>query len=263
MSEASIAALAAGHSALPADRGRRRLAGHHPEGDDTAGRHQRRDRRHQAASHHRRRSCRPARAASPPSIKSFSTGCPASRSGTVSASAASSISGRLAALNVTAQERLAQLETNLKRVQGLMSINKAPRYVLVNVPSFVAQAVEHGTLALRQQRRRRQAGAGDAAGVGQDRRGQFLSRPGACPTSSRSRISSPRSARIRAISASEHFIVMRDWKAPPLDPAIGRLELAAGGELQVPPGARDRSTRSASCASTCPTSTASICTTRR
>ena len=29
-----------------------------------------------------------------------------------------------------------------------MSINKAPRYVLVNVPAFFAQAVEHGTLAL-------------------------------------------------------------------------------------------------------------------
>ena len=54
----------------------------------------------------------------------------------------------LAALNVPAGERLAQLETNLKRLKGLMSINKAPRYVLVNVPAFFAQAVERGTLAL-------------------------------------------------------------------------------------------------------------------
>jgi murein L,D-transpeptidase YcbB/YkuD len=43
----------------------------------------------------------------------------------------------LAALNVPATERLQQLETNLKRVQGLMGFNKAPRYVLVNVqPSW-------------------------------------------------------------------------------------------------------------------------------
>jgi len=54
----------------------------------------------------------------------------------------------LAALNVTANERLQQLETNLKRVQGLMSFNKAPRYVLVNVPAFTLQAVDRGNLAL-------------------------------------------------------------------------------------------------------------------
>ena len=54
----------------------------------------------------------------------------------------------LAALNVTAQERLAQLETNLKRLKGLMNINKAPRYVLVNVPAYTLQAIEAGSLAL-------------------------------------------------------------------------------------------------------------------
>jgi L,D-transpeptidase YcbB len=54
----------------------------------------------------------------------------------------------LAALNVTAQERLTQLETNLKRLRQLMSINKAPRYVLVNVPAFFAQAVANGAVAL-------------------------------------------------------------------------------------------------------------------
>jgi L,D-transpeptidase YcbB len=54
----------------------------------------------------------------------------------------------LAALNVTAQERLTQLETNLKRLKQLMSINKAPRYVLVNVPAFFTQAVQGGAVAL-------------------------------------------------------------------------------------------------------------------
>jgi murein L,D-transpeptidase YcbB/YkuD len=53
-----------------------------------------------------------------------------------------------AALNVSAQERLKQLETNLARVKSLLSINKAPRYVLVNVPAFTLQAVDKGTLAL-------------------------------------------------------------------------------------------------------------------
>jgi L,D-transpeptidase YcbB len=54
----------------------------------------------------------------------------------------------LAALNVSAQERLQQLETNLARVKSLMKINKAPRYVLVNVPAFTLQAVDNGSLAL-------------------------------------------------------------------------------------------------------------------
>ncbi len=54
----------------------------------------------------------------------------------------------LAALNVSATERLQQLQTNLGRVQSLMKINKAPRYVIVNVPAYTLQAVDHGTLAL-------------------------------------------------------------------------------------------------------------------
>ena len=54
----------------------------------------------------------------------------------------------LRALNIPAHERLRQLETNLPRVKKLMSINKAPRYVLVNVPAYTAQAVQKGRLAL-------------------------------------------------------------------------------------------------------------------
>ena len=52
----------------------------------------------------------------------------------------------LKALNVTAVERLHQLQTNVPRIQKLMKINKAPRYVLVNVPAYTAQAVEKGRL---------------------------------------------------------------------------------------------------------------------
>ena len=54
----------------------------------------------------------------------------------------------LAALNVSAAERLQQLETNLARVRSLMRINNAPRYVLVNVPAFTLQAIDNGAVAL-------------------------------------------------------------------------------------------------------------------
>jgi len=53
------------------------------------------------------------------------------------------------ALNVSAQERLRQLQTNLARLTELMKINKAKRYVLVNVPSYQLQAVEAGQLVLK------------------------------------------------------------------------------------------------------------------
>lgn len=52
------------------------------------------------------------------------------------------------ALNVPARERLRQIETNLVRLQDLLKVNKAGRYVLVNVPSYTLQAVEGGTLGL-------------------------------------------------------------------------------------------------------------------
>ncbi len=54
----------------------------------------------------------------------------------------------LKALNVPAAERLQQLKTNVPRIQQLMKINKAPRYVIVNVPAFTAQGVAKGQLEL-------------------------------------------------------------------------------------------------------------------
>lgn len=54
----------------------------------------------------------------------------------------------LKALNVPARERLHQLQANLPRIRKLMKINRAPRYVLVNVPAYTAQAVQKGQLAL-------------------------------------------------------------------------------------------------------------------
>ncbi len=52
------------------------------------------------------------------------------------------------ALNVSAQERLNQIETNLVRLRDLRRVNKARRYVLVNVPSYTLQAVEGGNIGL-------------------------------------------------------------------------------------------------------------------
>jgi len=46
------------------------------------------------------------------------------------------------ALNVTAQERLAQLRLNLGRIHDLMKNGVEDRYILVNVPAFQLEAVE-------------------------------------------------------------------------------------------------------------------------
>ncbi len=124
----------------------------------------------------------------------------------------------LVALNVPAQERLAQLETNLKRVQGMMSFNKAPRYVLVNVPAFVAQAVEHGNLAL-----------DSNVVVGKPARATPQVSAKIVEVNFYPNWSVPdivaQNDLIPAIRKDpnyfyeQHFNVMRDWKAPPLDPA--------------------------------------------
>jgi murein L,D-transpeptidase YcbB/YkuD len=124
----------------------------------------------------------------------------------------------LAALNVPAQERLAQLETNLQRIQGLMSINKAPRYVLVNVPSFIAQAVDQGTLAMDTN-----VVVGKPARATPQVSAKIIE-VNFYPTWSVPDIVA-RNDLIPAIRKNpsyfyeQHFNVMRDWKSPPLDPA--------------------------------------------
>ncbi len=55
----------------------------------------------------------------------------------------------LAALNVTAEERLAQLKLNRGRIAELMQSPPEDRYVLVNVPAFQLEAVERYSVALR------------------------------------------------------------------------------------------------------------------
>jgi len=124
----------------------------------------------------------------------------------------------LAALSVTAQERLAQLETNLSRIQGLMSINKAPRYVLVNVPAFVAQGVQGGNLAFESNVIAGKPARPTPAVSARIVEVNFY------PTWTVPEIVAqqdliPKIRKDPSYFSAEHFTVMSDWKSPPLDPA--------------------------------------------
>ncbi len=55
----------------------------------------------------------------------------------------------LAAMNVTADVRLGQLQTNLERVRKLASADQGARYVMVNIPAAQIEAVEAGRVAQR------------------------------------------------------------------------------------------------------------------
>ncbi len=124
----------------------------------------------------------------------------------------------LAALGITAAERLQQLETNLKRIQGMMSINKAPRYVLVNVPAFVAQAVQNGNLALESNVIAGKPARATPAVSARIVEVNFY------PTWSVPEIVAqqdliPKIRKDPSYFSEEHFTVMADWKSEPLDPA--------------------------------------------
>ena len=124
----------------------------------------------------------------------------------------------LAALNVTAPERIKQLESNLARIQGMMSINKAPRYVLVNVPAFVAQAVQDGTLALESN-----VIAGKPARATPQVSAKIIE-INFYPTWTVPEIVAqqdliPKIRKDPSYFSEEHFSVMTDYKSPPLDPA--------------------------------------------
>ena len=124
----------------------------------------------------------------------------------------------LAALKVTAPERLKQLESNLARVQGMISINKAPRYVLVNVPAFVAQAVQDGNLALESN-----VIAGKPARATPQVSAKIIE-VNFYPTWTVPEIVAqqdliPKIRKDPGYFSEEHFSVMTDYKSPPLDPA--------------------------------------------
>ncbi len=55
----------------------------------------------------------------------------------------------LAAMNVPADIRLGQLQTNLERVRTLSATDQGPRYVMVNIPAAQLEAVEGGRVVQR------------------------------------------------------------------------------------------------------------------
>ena len=124
----------------------------------------------------------------------------------------------LKALNVPATERLRQLEANIPRIQELLKINKQPRYVLVNVPAYTAQAVQEGQLAL-----------DSAVVVGKPSRATPEVSAKIVEVNFYPTWSVPDSvARKDLIPAirkdpnyfyEQRFSVMADWGSPPLDPA--------------------------------------------
>jgi murein L,D-transpeptidase YcbB/YkuD len=121
-------------------------------------------------------------------------------------------------LGISADERLRQLESNLARIQGLMSINKAPRYVLVNVPAFVAQAVDKGTLALQSN-----VIDGKPARATPQVSAKIVEinffPTWSVPDTVAQQDLIPKIRKDPSYFNEEHFTVMPNWKSPPLDPA--------------------------------------------
>ena len=164
------------------------------------------------------------------------------------------------ALNVSAQERLKQLETNFARVKSMLNFNKAPRYILVNVPAFTLQAIDQRQSRPHQQCGRRQADASNTDGVGEDRRSDFyptwtvpesIARADLMPKLQKD----PRLLRQRAFQRDGEGRLGRSARAS--TGASRRSSTTASSRTQA------ALMRLAWCASTCRTSTASICTTRR
>lgn len=123
----------------------------------------------------------------------------------------------LAALNVSAPERLQQLRTNLTRVQGLMKINQAPRYVLVNVPAYMAQGVTKGDLTFSSNVITGKPARATPAVSANIVEVNFY------PTWSVPDIVAqqdliPKIRKDPSYFAAEHFTVRADWKAEPLNP---------------------------------------------
>src|SRR4029078_101795 len=107
---------------------------------------------------------------------------------------------------------------NLARIQSMMSINKAPRYVLVNVPAFVAQAVQDGTLALESN-----VIAGKPARATPQVSAKIIE-INFYPTRTVPEIVAqqallPKIRTDQSYFSQEHFSFMTDYKSPPLDPA--------------------------------------------
>lgn len=124
----------------------------------------------------------------------------------------------LRALNVPASERLQQLQTNLTRLQQLMPLTTTPRYVLVNVPSYTTQAIQNGTVALE---------SNVVVGKPQRQTPRISAKivevnfypTWSVPDSIARKDLIPTIRKNPNYFYEQHFSVMPDWKAKPLDPA--------------------------------------------
>ncbi len=122
------------------------------------------------------------------------------------------------ALSESAAERLRQLEANLPRLRKMMKINKAPRYVLVNVPAFTLQAISRGTVEL---------DSNVIVGKPQRATPPVSARivevnfypTWSVPTSIARKDLIPAIRKDPSYFYEQHFKVMKDWKSRPLDPA--------------------------------------------
>ena len=169
----------------------------------------------------------------------------------------------LAALNVPAQARLQQLRVNLQRLRDLMAQKIEDRYVLVNVPAFQLEAVERHQVELRH---RVIAGKPEreTPSVRAQIRALNFFPYWRVPDSVAKLDLIPRLQKEPDYLQKEQIRVMTGSFNGPRD----RLAPASTGGRRTSPRSSSartpgRRTRWAWCASTCRTSTASTCTTRR
>ena len=162
-----------------------------------------------------------------------------------------------------AQARLQQLRVNLQRLRDLMAQRIEDRYVLVNVPAFQLEAVERHQVELRHRviagKPERQTPTVRA----QIRALNFFPY-WRVPDSVAKLDLIPRLLKEPDYLQKEQIRVLTGSFNGP-DDRLHQHRLAPGGRQPRSSSARTpaRRTRWASCASTCRTSTASTCTTRR
>ena len=169
----------------------------------------------------------------------------------------------LQALNVPAEARLAQLRANVARLRDLMAQRIEDRYILVNVAAFQLEAVERHQVELRH---RVIAGKPErqTPSVRATIKALNFFPYWRVPESVATLDLIPRLVKEPEYLQKEQIRVLTgSYNGPEVDPCQPSI-----GARPMPPSSSSartpaRRTRWGSCASTCPTSTASTCTTRR
>ncbi len=141
------------------------------------------------------------------------------------------------ALNMTVDERIAQLRMNLGRIRELMATPVEERYVLVNVPAFQLEAVEKYEV---QQRHRVIVGRTErqSPSVKATIRALNFFPYWRVPESVAHLDLIPRLMKEPEYLQNEKIRVLDPAGNTEVDPADGRLELGGSQEAQVPSGSR-------------------------